>query len=172
MANISRCTAGTVTTPHAFQTLRHCASSRRVPMRAWRTLEQWLFLDTETTGLAGGTGTYPFLVGLAWWEGGGLEVEQLFMREYSEERSLLAALAERLAERPVLVTFNGKSFDWPLLETRYRMTRTIAPPEPLAHLDFLHPARNSGVCASAPYGCRNSNAMCWDGTAVPMCRPS
>ena len=54
--------------------------------------QQWLFLDTETTGLAGGTGTYPFLVGLAWWEGGGLEVEQLFMREYSEERSLLAAL--------------------------------------------------------------------------------
>ncbi len=104
--------------------------------------EQWLFLDTETTGLMGGTGTYPFLVGLAWWEGGGLEVERLFMREYSEERSLLAALAERLAERPVLVTFNGKSFDWPLLETRYRMTRTIAPPAPRAHLDFLHPARN------------------------------
>ena len=103
---------------------------------------QWLFLDTETTGLAGGTGTYPFLVGLAWWEGGGLEVEQLFMREYSEERSLLAALAERLAERPVLVTFNGKSFDWPLLETRYRMTRTISPPALRAHLDFLHPARN------------------------------
>jgi tetratricopeptide (TPR) repeat protein len=64
------------------------------------------------------------------------------MREYSEERSLLAALAERLAERPVLVTFNGKSFDWPLLETRYRMTRTIPPPAPRAHLDFLHPARN------------------------------
>jgi hypothetical protein len=104
--------------------------------------QKWLFLDTETTGLAGGTGTYPFLVGLAWWEGGGLEVEQLFMREYSEERSLLAALAERLTERPVLVTFNGKSFDWPLLETRYRMTRTIAPPVPRVHLDFLHPARN------------------------------
>jgi tetratricopeptide (TPR) repeat protein len=104
--------------------------------------ERWLFLDTETTGLAGGTGTYPFLVGLGWWEGGGLQVEQLFMREYSEEPSLLAALAERLAERPVLITFNGKSFDWPLLETRYRMTRTIPPPVPLAHLDFLHPARN------------------------------
>jgi uncharacterized protein YprB with RNaseH-like and TPR domain len=105
-------------------------------------LRQWLFLDTETTGLMGGTGTYPFLVGLAWWEGGGLEVEQLFMREYSEERSLLAALAERLVERPVLVTFNGKSFDWPLLETRYRMTHIIPPPAPRAHLDFLHPARN------------------------------
>jgi uncharacterized protein YprB with RNaseH-like and TPR domain len=105
-------------------------------------VQQWLFLDTETTGLAGGTGTYPFLVGMAWWEGGGLEVEQLFMREYSEERSVLAALAERMAERPVLVTFNGKSFDWPLLETRYRMARTIPPPAPRAHLDFLHPAGN------------------------------
>jgi uncharacterized protein len=104
--------------------------------------QQWLFLDTETTGIAGGTGTYPFLIGVAWWEGGGLQVEQLFMREYSEERSLLAALAERMAERPVLVTFNGKSFDWPLLETRYRMTRTIPPPTPRAHLDFLHPARD------------------------------
>ena len=104
--------------------------------------EKWLFLDTETTGLAGGTGTYPFLVGIAWWDAGGLEVEQLFMREQSQEHSLLIALAERVAERPVLVTFNGKSFDWPLLETRYRMTRAIKPPFPRAHIDFLHPARN------------------------------
>jgi uncharacterized protein len=103
---------------------------------------QWLFLDTETTGLAGGTGTYPFMVGIAWWDAGGLEVEQLFMREQSEEHSVLVALAERMAERRVLVTFNGKSFDWPLLETRYRMTRTIRPPRFLAHLDFLHPARH------------------------------
>jgi uncharacterized protein len=103
---------------------------------------KWLFLDTETTGLAGGTGTYPFLVGVAWWDAGGLEVEQFFMREHSEEHSVLVALAERLAERPVLVTFNGKSFDWPLLETRYRMTRTIRPPALRAHFDFLHPARN------------------------------
>src|SRR5690242_14358099 len=104
--------------------------------------EEWLFLDTETTGLSGGSGTYPFLVGLAWWDGGGLEIEQLFMREYSEERSLLFALRERIAQRPVLVTFNGKSFDWPLLETRYRMTRRIPVPIPRAHLDFLHPARH------------------------------
>jgi uncharacterized protein YprB with RNaseH-like and TPR domain len=104
--------------------------------------KQWLFLDTETTGLCGGTGTYPFLVGIAWWEGAELKIEQLFMREYSEERSLLSALAERLEERPVLVTFNGKSFDWPLLETRFRMTRSISTPVLRAHLDFLHPARN------------------------------
>src|SRR5208282_1612100 len=84
---------------------------------------QWLFLDTETTGLAGGSGTYAFLVGLAWWDAGGLEVEQLFLRDYSEEHAVLEALAARMAERRVLVTFNGRSFDWPLLETRYRMTR-------------------------------------------------
>ena len=104
--------------------------------------EQWLFLDTETTGLAGGTGTYPFLIGIAWWDAGGLEVEQFFMREHSEELSVLVALAERMAERRVLVTFNGKSFDWPLLETRFNMTRKIRVPSPRAHLDFLHPARN------------------------------
>ena len=103
---------------------------------------QWLFLDTETTGLSGGSGTYAFLTGIAWWDAGGLEVEQFFMREHSEEHSVLEALAERIAERPVLVTFNGKSFDWPLLETRFRMTRKISVPSLRAHLDFLHPARN------------------------------
>jgi uncharacterized protein YprB with RNaseH-like and TPR domain len=102
---------------------------------------QWLFLDTETTGLVGGSGTYAFLVGLAWWDSGGLQVEQLFMRDFGEEHSLLLALDERLAERRVLVTFNGKSFDWPLLETRFRMTRSISPRIPATHLDFLHPAR-------------------------------
>ena len=104
--------------------------------------DQWLFLDTETTGLAGGSGTYAFLIGLAWWESGGLEIEQLFLREYSEERSLLLALRERIIEHPVIVTFNGKSFDWPLLETRFRMSRKVSMPTPQAHLDFLHPARN------------------------------
>jgi uncharacterized protein YprB with RNaseH-like and TPR domain len=102
---------------------------------------RWLFLDTETTGLAGGTGTYAFLVGLAWWDSAGLQLEQFFLRDFTDEHSMLTALSARLAERPVLVTFNGKSFDWPLLETRYRMTRSIRVPEPAAHLDLLHPAR-------------------------------
>jgi uncharacterized protein YprB with RNaseH-like and TPR domain len=102
---------------------------------------QWLFLDTETTGLAGGTGTYAFLVGLAWWDAHGLQVEQLFMRDLDEEHSLLLELAERMEQRRVLLTFNGKSFDWPLLETRYRMTRAIAASAPRLHLDLLHPAR-------------------------------
>jgi len=103
--------------------------------------ENWIFLDTETTGLAGGTGTYAFLIGLAWWEGGRLAVEQFFMQEFTEEPSLLFEVAQRLAGRAVLVTYNGKSFDWPLLETRYRMTRTAMPHSPAAHLDLLHPAR-------------------------------
>ena len=130
------------------QPSRYSPDSRALKLLSPETLneitdtDRWLFLDTETTGLAGGSGTYAFLVGLAWWEGGGLEIEQFFMREYSEERSLLFALRERMAERPVLVTFNGKSFDWPLLETRYRMSRKISVPTPRAHLDFLHPARN------------------------------
>jgi uncharacterized protein YprB with RNaseH-like and TPR domain len=102
---------------------------------------QWLFLDTETTGLAGGTGTYAFLVGVAWWEEDGFAVEQFFMRDHSEESSLLLEVLDRLAQRRILVTFNGKSFDWPLLQTRYQMARIGAVPEPLAHLDLLHPAR-------------------------------
>src|SRR5258705_7618994 len=103
--------------------------------------EKWLFLDTETTGLAGGTGTYAFLIGLAWWDAGGLQIEQFFMRDFAEEHSLLQELSQRVAERPVLVTFNGKSFDWPLLENRFTMTRSIALPKLAAHLDLLHPAR-------------------------------
>src|SRR5438874_1273782 len=102
---------------------------------------KWLFLDTETTGLSGGTGTYAFLVGLAWWDAGGLQVEQLFLRDFAEEHSILQEVASRLAERPVLVTFNGKTFDWPLLENRFTMTRAIAVPRLAAHLDLLHPAR-------------------------------
>jgi len=103
--------------------------------------EKWLFLDTETTGLAGGTGTYAFLIGLAWWDAGGLQIEQFFMRDFAEEHSLLQELSQRVADRPVLVTFNGKSFDWPLLENRFTMTRSIAVPKLSAHLDLLHPAR-------------------------------
>src|SRR6266513_1201194 len=103
--------------------------------------EKWLSLDTETPGLAGGTGTYAFLIGLAGGDAGGLQVPQFFMRDFAEEHSLLHELSHRIAEQPVLVTFNGKSFDWPLLENRFTMTRSIAVPKLAAHLDLLHPAR-------------------------------
>jgi tetratricopeptide (TPR) repeat protein len=91
--------------------------------------------------LAGGTGTYAFLIGLAWWDAGALQVEQFFMRDFGEEHAILHEVAARIAERPVLVTFNGKAFDWPLLENRFTMTRSIAVPRLAAHLDLLHPAR-------------------------------
>ncbi len=101
----------------------------------------WIFLDTETTGLAGGTGTYAFLVGIAWWDDEGLAIEQYFMPDHSQEASMLLDLTGRLTGRPVYVTYNGKSFDCPLLETRFRMTRLGRMPSPEAHLDLLHPAR-------------------------------
>jgi uncharacterized protein YprB with RNaseH-like and TPR domain len=119
---------------------RDAALSRRT-RAALEDPSKWLFLDTETTGLAGGTGTYAFLIGLAWWDAGALQVEQLFMRDFTEEYSLLHELAVRVAERPVLVTFNGKTFDWPLLDSRFTMTRKIRTPQLAAHLDLLHPAR-------------------------------
>jgi uncharacterized protein len=123
---------------------RSAGKIRANALRARVALEdpsKWLFLDTETTGLSGGTGTYAFLVGIAWWDAGGLQVEQLFLRDFCQEHSLLQELSQRLAERPVLVTFNGKTFDWPLLENRFTMTRAIRVPQLAAHLDLLHPAR-------------------------------
>ncbi|WP_163996619.1 ribonuclease H-like domain-containing protein [Pyxidicoccus caerfyrddinensis] len=102
--------------------------------------QRMLFLDTETTGLAGGTGTVPFLVGLAWFEGRSLRVHQLFLRRLGEESPMLRVLADRMAQSSCLVTFNGKSFDWPLLRTRFVLNRVPTPAE-LPHLDLLHCAR-------------------------------
>ena len=99
-----------------------------------------LFLDTETTGLAGGTGTMPFLIGLGWFDGGAFVVEQLFVREPAHEAATLAWLSRRLQAARFIVSFNGKAFDWPLLRTRFVMTRTAAPPE-LPHLDLLAASR-------------------------------
>jgi uncharacterized protein YprB with RNaseH-like and TPR domain len=99
-----------------------------------------LFLDTETTGLAGGAGTVAFLVGLGCWRDGALVLEQLLVRTLGEEAPVLEHLAERIAQASMLVTFNGKSFDLPLLRTRFVMARMSPPPEP-PHLDLLHVAR-------------------------------
>ncbi|MCL4466149.1 MAG: ribonuclease H-like domain-containing protein [Chloroflexi bacterium] len=99
------------------------------------------FLDTETTGLAGGTGTYVFLVGLGYFTGDGFVVEQYFMGEYGEEPAMLAALSAGLARFAAVVTFNGKAFDWPLLRTRFDMHRRALPVSEPLHLDLLFPAR-------------------------------
>jgi hypothetical protein len=102
---------------------------------------RWAFLDTETTGLAGGTGTCAFLVGVGTIEDGGFRVRLFFMRDYDEEAAMLAALADFLQWYDVLVTYNGKSYDVPLLETRYRLARKPFPFERMHHLDLLHGAR-------------------------------
>jgi hypothetical protein len=102
---------------------------------------RWAFLDTETTGLAGGSGTYAFLIGVGRVTAEGFRVRQFFMRDYGEEPSLLWALAEHLSAFDVLVTYNGKTYDQPLLETRYRMARARPPFARMAHLDLLHGAR-------------------------------
>jgi hypothetical protein len=102
---------------------------------------KWAFLDTETTGLAGGSGVYAFLIGVGQITTEGFRVRQFFMREYGEEPSLLSALAAHLAQFDALITYNGKTYDQPLLETRYRMCRFRPPFERLAHLDLLFGAR-------------------------------
>ncbi|HOD28060.1 MAG TPA: ribonuclease H-like domain-containing protein [Syntrophales bacterium] len=102
---------------------------------------QALFLDTETTGLAGGAGTVPFLIGLGWFEEGGFATRQLFARDYAEERAALVHLRELAADRRFLVTFNGKAFDVNLLATRFILNRLPDPLSGLPHLDLLHPAR-------------------------------
>ncbi len=103
--------------------------------------ESWAFLDTETTGLAGGSGTCAFLVGVGRITEAGFSVQQFFMRDYGEEASQLNALSRALEGARVLVTYNGKAFDIPLLETRYRMSRVRAPFALMSHLDLLHGAR-------------------------------
>ncbi len=99
-----------------------------------------LFLDTETTGLAGGTGTTPFLIGLATLEGRDVVIEQYFLRRLSGEAAMLEALRDRLVAAETLVTFNGRRFDWPILEARFIMSRM--PLEPFAdHADLITAAR-------------------------------
>ena len=103
--------------------------------------QRWAFLDTETTGLAGGTGTCAFLVGIGSIEASGFRVRLFFMRDFDEEQAMLQAVAECLATHDVLVTYNGSSFDVPLLETRYRLKRQPNPFRRLGHVDLLHAAR-------------------------------
>lgn len=100
-----------------------------------------LFLDTETTGLARGAGIVAFLVGLGRWDpDGSFVLEQLLVRQLGEEAPMLERVRQRVEGASLLVTFNGKSFDMPLLRTRLVMARLPAMNEP-PHLDLLHVAR-------------------------------
>lgn len=103
-------------------------------------LSRMLFIDTETTGLSTAAGTLAFLVGVAYFEDQSLTVEQMLLRGHHDEPAMLRHLAEHLGRASCIVSYNGKSFDWPLLRTRFVMNRIPAPPLP-PHLDLLHCAR-------------------------------
>ncbi len=125
------------------------------PMLARCDVRGALFLDTETTGLARGAGTVAFLVGLASWHADGTFVlEQLLVRQLGEEAPMLERVRQRIEQASLLVTFNGKSFDLPLLRTRMVMARLPAMREP-PHLDLLHVARRVHG-SRLPNGCRLS----------------
>lgn len=128
------------------------AALGRVPELGEVGLQRTLFLDTETTGLAGGTGTYAFLIGLGSFvldpriadsRSGqpAFVLDQCLMRTYGEERAMLGWVAEALAAVDVLATFNGRGFDLPLLQTRFLMSRLRLNLEAWPHLDLLPPAR-------------------------------
>jgi uncharacterized protein YprB with RNaseH-like and TPR domain len=102
---------------------------------------KWAFVDTETTGLSGGSGTCAFLIGLGSIDSEGFRVRQFFMRDYNEEHSMLHSLAEHLTRFDVLITYNGKSFDQPILEARYTLCRSRRPFAVMRHVDLLHSAR-------------------------------
>ena len=107
------------------------------------TLESALFLDLETTGLAGGTGTLPFLVGMGYFRDGKFKVAQYFLAEMADEDAMIRDLAGFIREMDFksVVTYNGKAFDLPLLETRFALHRERFPLAGLPHLDFLFAAR-------------------------------
>src|SRR5687768_16501558 len=100
-----------------------------------------LFLDLETTGLAGGAGTYAFLVGCGWFERGGFRVRQYLLTGFGAERALLHEVAELSSQASGVATYNGKTFDVPLMETRFLFHRMRATFAGIPHVDMLHPAR-------------------------------
>jgi len=104
-------------------------------------LRRACFLDTETTGLSGGTGTMAFVVGLGLFTEQGFQVHQYFMRDPGDEPAMIETLAAQLSEFEVLVSFNGIAFDVPILENRFILARIPPPTIAVPHLDLLHPAR-------------------------------
>jgi uncharacterized protein len=104
-------------------------------------LRKTVFLDTETTGLTGGTGTLAFLVGLGFFQGDAFVIHQVFMRDYSEERASLSLLKKLLDPFQFLITFNGRQYDVPLLETRFILSRETSKIKEMPNFDLLFPSR-------------------------------
>jgi len=103
--------------------------------------ERLVLFDTETTGLAGGTGTRAFMIGVGDWHEGRFRERQLLISTLGGEAAMLDCFASWLRPDAVLVSYNGKSYDSPLLKTRFRLHQRACPLEGLAHIDLLHPVR-------------------------------
>ena len=100
-----------------------------------------VFIDLETTGLSGGAGTLAFLVGCGYFDLGAFQVRQFLLTSHAGERALLAAVAEFFEDAELIVTYNGKTFDVPVMETRWMFHRMEMPLDGVPHFDMLHPAR-------------------------------
>lgn len=134
-------TYGRVRVGDVARALRGAASSARL-LATERAQAPFVFFDLETTGLSGGAGTHAFLVGCSWFDDrGGFVIEQHLMTDFAAERVMLEVVSTELSKAGALVSFNGKSFDAPVLETRYLFHRLTSPCVDLPHLDMLHPAR-------------------------------
>ncbi|MCR8641587.1 ribonuclease H-like domain-containing protein [Paenibacillus sp. N1-5-1-14] len=106
------------------------------------TQEQLLFFDTETTGLGVGAGNVPFMIGMGYYEDDSFIMEQMFIRNASEERAMLHYFLERLKKCTHIVSYNGKTFDWPLVLSRLVMNRMASECPELQHIDLLHCSRS------------------------------
>lgn len=106
------------------------------------SVENVLYFDTETTGLGVGSGNVPFMIGVGFFRDNGFWVEQYFIRNPAEECAMLEHVKMLLESYDYLVTYNGKSFDWPVLKNRYIINRIEMDEPSIQHLDFLHPSRN------------------------------
>jgi uncharacterized protein YprB with RNaseH-like and TPR domain len=100
-----------------------------------------LFIDLDTTGISGGAGTVAFLVGVGYFDLGAFQVRQFLLTSYAAERALLAAVSELFDDAGLIVTYNGKTFDVPVMETRWVFHRMEMSLEGVPHFDMLHPAR-------------------------------
>jgi uncharacterized protein YprB with RNaseH-like and TPR domain len=125
----------------AISTREISAVSKSAKPGAEMNSDGLFFLDTETTGLAGGTGTFAFLVGIGYQTPQGFRVDQYLIRDPGEEASMLLELSNFFEKSSIISTFNGKSFDVPLLNARYTLNRLPLPFEHLRHLDLLHLSR-------------------------------
>lgn len=105
------------------------------------SIEKLLFIDTETSGLSCGAGTFAFLVGIGRFTEKGFLLTQLIMRDPGEESALLLHLLNSISNDTIFVSFNGKSFDLPLLQNRFVLNRLRVSLREFQHLDMLHISR-------------------------------